>query len=163
MLCKVVFGPFARYSNFKNHFSGGVIIQPNIQNTYEARISSGPDGFLYIDNYNAQTHESTRFQFFQSGKIELGLISYTGAWTAVARILTDIDLKVINPTDKILQTSATTYPRASVFTDDQGGLFIRCYTDIHNYVELSVTKAGAYANKCVNDTVTSTTKLATFN
>lgn len=154
---------FVRNTNFSNHFSGGVIIQPNIQNTYEARISSGPDGFLYIDNYNTETHESTRFQFFQSGKIELGLISYTGAWTAVAKILTDIDLKVINPTDKILQTSATTYPRASVFTDDQGGLFIRCYTDPHNYIELAVTKAGAYANKCVNDTVTSTVKFATFN
>lgn len=163
LLCRAVFGPYGRYTNFSNHFSGGVIIQPNIQNTYEARISSGPDGFLYIDNYNTETHESTRFQFFQSGKIELGLISYTGAWTAVAKILTDIDLKVINPTDKILQTSATTYPRASVFTDDQGGLFIRCYTDPHNYIELAVTKAGAYANKCVNDTVTSTVKFATFN
>lgn len=83
-----------------------------------------------------------------------------GDW---AELLKYMDLEAINPTDKILQTSNTKYPRVTVFTDSQGGLFVRCYTSGNNYVELAVTSVGAYANKCVNGTVSSTTKFATFN
>ena len=50
-------------SDLGEHFSGGVIVQPNAQNTYETHMGSGVDGFLYIDNYNITTQESARFQF----------------------------------------------------------------------------------------------------
>ena len=86
-----------------------------------------------------------------------------GIWGDWAELLKYMDLEAINPTDKILQTSNTKYPRVTVFTDSQGGLFVRCYTSGNNYVELAVTSVGAYANKCVNGTVSSTTKFATFN
>ena len=58
-------------SNLNTHFPTGFIQQTNLSNTYKYSLSSGNDGYMYLDNKNLSTGEVTRFQFSKNGNINL--------------------------------------------------------------------------------------------
>lgn len=62
---------FVLNSNLNTHFPTGFIQQTNLSNTYKYSLSSGSDGYMYLDNKNLSTGEVTRLQFSKNGNINL--------------------------------------------------------------------------------------------
>lgn len=68
----------------------------------------------------------------------------------------------INPSDLILQTRSSGYPKPTIFADTAGALFLRCYLNATDYYEISLNSAGAYVNKCIGGKIVFTNKFVTF-
>ena len=86
----------------------------------------------------------------------------SGTWTDWVSGTVTTDLSSINPSNLILQTRASGYPKPTFFADSSGALFMRCYLNATDYYELSLNSVGAYVNKCIGGKIVFTNKFVTF-
>ena len=78
-------------TKLQNHLPKGHIIQTNSSDTYRFGLSSGSDGYMYVDNVNLSTDEITRLQFCKNGRLQLLTINgdvhdYKGTFLSSANI-----------------------------------------------------------------------------
>lgn len=86
----------------------------------------------------------------------------SGTWTEWVSGTVTTDLSSINPSNLILQSRASGYPKPTFFADSAGALFMRCYLNATDYYELSLNSVGAYVNKCIGGKIVFTNKFVTF-
>lgn len=146
-------------SDMQNHFPPGLIWQTNSSNTYRYGFGSGRDGYMYIDNQNLSTRETTRLQFSKNGALDLLTIN-DGEINYIGHFISDADFATgtarIQTTNGELSTSQISFGKTFSSTPK---VFCNIKTSVPsnkwvNAGNISTTGFTIYADVDVTGTIT---------